>query len=132
MRHNWLTMFERQYVKTLLDEATEHVQMRDMKACVAFVKYAIKSRRMSESRLRTDVINKFAQDGICLLQQMFNRHAGYKNLPCPLRGKALACKAATEGLVQRTKKVRVDALTLREELNMAEGRRKMKMTEEIG
>ena len=119
-------------MKTLLDEATQHVKMRDMKACVAFVQHAIKSRRMSESRLSTDVINKFAQDGFCLLQQMLNRHAGYKNLPCPLRGKALASKAVTEGLVTRTRKVKVDARTLREELNMAEGRRKMKMTEEIG
>jgi hypothetical protein len=133
MRRNWMTILERQYVQTLLVEATQHDKMRDMKACVAFVQHTIKSRRMSASRLSPDVINKFAKkDGFCLLQQMFNRHAGYKNLPCPLRGKALASKAVTEGVVARSRIVKVDTEILREELNMAEGRRKMKMTEDIG
>ncbi len=36
------------------------------------------------------------------------------------------------GLIPRTRRVRVDRRTLREECNMAEGRRKMKMHEEIG
>ena len=31
MRHNWLTQLERKYVQTLLDEAIQHVEMRDMK-----------------------------------------------------------------------------------------------------
>jgi hypothetical protein len=119
-------------VQTLLDEAIRHVKMRDMKSCAAFVQHAIKSRRMSTSMLRPDVINKFAKDGFILLQQMLNRHAGYKNLPCPLRGKALCIKAVVVGLVQRTRIVRVDARTVREECNMAEGRQKMKMSEEIG
>ena len=63
---------------------------------------------------------------------MLNRHGGYKDLPCPLRGKALERKALAEGLVPRTRKMKVDARTVREECNMAEGRRKMKMPEEIG
>ncbi len=29
MRRNWLTQVEREYVRTLLDEATEHVKVRD-------------------------------------------------------------------------------------------------------
>ncbi len=132
MKRNWLTQLERAYLQSPIDEAVRHVKMRDRQSCVAFVQHAIKSRRMSTSMLSQDVINKFAEDGSRLLRPMLHRHAGYKNLPCPLRGKALASKAATEGLVQWTKKVRVDALTLREELNLAEGRRKMKMTEEIG
>jgi hypothetical protein len=41
-------------------------------------------------------------------------------------------EAAKIGLVQRTKTVRVDARTLREECNFAGGRLKMKMREEIG
>jgi hypothetical protein len=76
-------------------------------------------QRMSTSMLSQDVIKTFAEDGCCLLQAMLHRHAGYKNLPCPLRWTTLASKA-TEGFVQRTMIVRVDARTLREELNMAE------------
>ena len=132
MRHNWLTQVERQYVQTLLDEAIEHVKIRDMKSCVAFVQHAIQWRRMSTTNLSPNVINIFGKDGFRLLQQMLNRHAGYKDLPCPLRGKALERKAVAEGLVPRTRKVKVDARTVREECNMAEGRRKMKMPEEIG
>ncbi len=43
MRHNWLTQVERQYVQTLLDEAIQHVKMRDMKSCEAFVHHAVQS-----------------------------------------------------------------------------------------
>ena len=132
MRRNWLTQVERQYVQTLLDEAIQHVKMRDMKLCAGFVQHAIQSRRMSTSTLSPNVIDKFAKDGFRLLQRMLNRHAGYKNLPCPLRGKALQRRAFAEGLVQRTMIVKVDARTVREECNMAEARRKMKMPEEIG
>ena len=132
MRHNWLTEGERQYVQTLLDEAILHVKMRDMKSCAAYVQHAIQSRRMSTSTLSPIVINKFATDGFRLLQQMLNRHGGYKNLPCPLRGEALERNAVAVGLVPRSRIVRVDRGTLREECNMTEGRRKMKMPEEIG
>jgi hypothetical protein len=91
MRHNWLTQLERQYVQTLLDEAIQHVKLRDMKTCAAFVQHAIESRRMSKTMLSPDVIHIFAKPkvGFCLLQRMLNRHAGYKNLPLPLRAKAL-------------------------------------------
>ncbi len=79
-----------------------------------------------------DVISKFAKDGFRLVQRMLNRHAGYKNLPCPLRGKALERRAVAEGLVPRARIVKVDARTVREEVNMAEGWRKMNMPEEVG
>ena len=78
MRRNWLTQGERQYVQTLLDEAIQHVKMRDMKACAAYVQHAIQSRRMSTSTLSPIVIFKFEKDGFRLLQQMLNRHGGYK------------------------------------------------------
>ena len=119
-------------MQTLLDEAIQHVKIRDMKSCVAFVQHSIQWRCMSTTTLSPNVINIFGKDGFRLLQQMLNRHAGYKDLPCPLRGKALERKAVAEGLVPRTRIVKVDAGTVREEVNMAEGRRKMKMPEEIG
>jgi len=132
MRRNWLTHVEREYVRTLLDEAIEHVKERDMKACAKFVQHAIRTRRMSTAILRPDVINTFANKGFGLIGQMLNRHAAYKNLACPLRGKALHNKAAAEGLVQRTMTVRVDARTLREECCYADTRHKMKMSDEVG
>ncbi len=58
MRHNWLTQVERQYVQTLLDEAIQHIKMRDMKLCAGFVQHAIQSRRMSTSTLSPNVIDK--------------------------------------------------------------------------
>jgi hypothetical protein len=111
MRHNWLTPVERQYVQTLLDEAIQHAKLRDMKTCAAFVQHAIEARRMSKTMLRPDVIDVFAKPkgGFCLVQRMLNRHAGYKNLPLPLRGLALHQKAEELGLVERTRTVRVDA-----------------------
>jgi hypothetical protein len=132
MRRNWLTQVEREYVRTLLDEAIEHVKVRDREACAKYVQHAISMRRMSTAILSPDVINTFAKKGFGLVNQLLKRHAGYKNLPLPLRGKALHNTAAAEGLVQRTMTVRVDASTLKEECNQAEGRRRMKMPEEIG
>jgi hypothetical protein len=89
---------------------------------------------MSKSMLSPDVIDIFAKPkvGFCLVQRMLNRHAGYKNLPLPFRAKALHKKAEELGLVERTRTVRVDASTVRNDCNMAEGRKKMKMTDEIG
>jgi hypothetical protein len=87
MKRNWLTQLERVYVQSLLDEAIRHVKMRDRQSCIAFVQHAIKSGRMSTSMLSQDVINKFAKDGRRLLQPMLHHHAGYKNLPCPLKPK---------------------------------------------
>ena len=62
MRKNWMTKLERQYVQTLLDEAIEHINMRHMKLCAAYVQHAIQSRHMSTLTLRPDVINTFAKD----------------------------------------------------------------------
>ncbi len=119
-------------MRTLLDEAIEHVKVRDREAYAKYVQHAIRTRRMFTAILSPDVINTFAKKGFGLVNHMLQRHAGYRNLPLPLRGKALHNKAAAEGLVQRTMTVRVDASTLREECNQAEGRRRMKMPEEIG
>ncbi len=132
MKADWLTRFERDYVHTLLKDAIEHAKMRDMKSCVAFVQHALNSRPRATSMLRPEVITKFAKDGFPLLRQMLNRHAGYKTLPSPLRGKALHNRASDLGLQERTNRVRVDTHTIREECIYAQPRIKMKMREEIG
>ena len=133
MRNNWLTTRERQFVRTLIDEAIEHVKLRDRKACAAFVQKAIVTRRMSTGILRPDVIITFAtKKGLVLVNQMLTRHEGYKNPRFPLRGQALQTQAAAVGLVQRTMTVRVNAGILREECCYAEARHKMKMSDEVG
>jgi hypothetical protein len=132
MRRNWLTKVEREYVRSLLDEAIQHVKLRDRKACAKFVQHAIRTRRMSTAFLSQDVINTFANKGFGIINGMLKRHAGYANLPLPLQAKALHNKAAAVGLVQRTNKVRVDASTLREECSYAETRHKMNMSDEVG
>ncbi len=101
MKADWLTRLERDYVHTLLKEAIEHVKMRDMKSCVAFVQHALSSHPRATSMLRPEVITQFAKDGFPLLRQMFNRHAGYKTLPSTLRGKALHNRASDLGLQER-------------------------------
>ena len=132
MRSYCLTRKEREYVQGLLNEAVTSVQWRDLKACVAFVRNALFSRKETTLKLRQVVRDRMNQDGVKILQDMFTRHAGYKKLPCPLRGNALKEQAAQLGLLQRTKRVRVDTCTIREECELAQGRRDMKMSDEIG
>ena len=132
MKADWLTRLEREYVHTLLKEAIEHVKMRDMKSCVAFIQHALSYRPNATSMLRPEVITKFAKDGFPLLRRMLNRHAGFKTLPSPLRGKALHNRASELGLQERTNTVRVDRHTISEECIYALPRIKMKMREEIG
>ena len=132
MRSYCLTRKEREYVQGLLNEAVTSVQWRDLKECVAFVRNALFSRKETTVKLRQVVRDRMHQNGVKILQKMFTRHAGYKKLPCPLRGNALKEQAAQLGLLQRTKRVRVDTCTIREECELAQGRRDMKMSDEIG
>jgi hypothetical protein len=64
MKADWLTRLERDYVHTLLKEAIEHVKMRDMKSCVAFVQHALSSRQKatarSDNKIRTGRISFIA------------------------------------------------------------------------
>ena len=132
MRSYCLTRKEREYVHGLLNEAVTSVQWRDLKECVAFVRNALFSRKETTLKLRQVVRDRMNQNGVKILQDMFTRHAGYKKLPCPLRGNALKEQAAQLGLLQRTMTVRVDTRTIREECELAQGRRDMKMSDEIG
>ena len=123
---------ELNYLRTLIDEAVETVHLRDIKKCAEFVLHAIKGRKVATTMLRPHVIDTMTTKGLCQLKPILYRHAAFANLKSPLRGKALHRKATEVGLVQRTMTVRVDTKTIRNECNMAEGRKKMKMTDEIG
>ena len=123
---------ELNYLRTLIDEAVETVHLRDIKKCADFVLHAIKGRKVATTMLRPHVIDTMTTKGLCQLKPILYRHAAFANLKSPLRGKALHRKATEVGLVQRTMTVRVDTKTIRNECNMAEGRKKMKMTDEIG
>jgi hypothetical protein len=134
MRSYRLTRQERRYLETLLDEAVEKVQLRDVNSCAQFALHAIKSRRYTTSILRPVVIETLEKDGLRVLKRMLNRHAAFKLQPKPLKGKALHKKATEIGLVYRIRLqlVRVDSCTIRNECNMFKGRKKMKNTEDIG
>jgi hypothetical protein len=127
MKSNWLTGLERLYLQTLMTEAVESVKLRDMKKCTVYVQEAARYRTLATTMLRSEVRTTIANDGVRILRRMLTRHAAFKKLSCPLREMALEKEAAKLGLIQRTNRVRVDARTLREECNFAEGRLKMKM-----
>ena len=119
-------------MQLLLQETVESVQVRDMKLCAGYLLRAILSRTESKLRVRKVVLDQMEKEGIGILRRMLKRHAGYKKLPCTLRGKVLNQKAKELCLVQRTNKVRVDTKTLREECELAQGRYKMRMGTEVG
>jgi hypothetical protein len=89
-------------------------------------------RKVTSSMLRPHVIDTLATKGLRQLKPMLYRHAAFKNQLLPLQGKALHKKAAEIGLVYRTRIVRVDSCTIRNELKMVVGHKKMKNTEDIG
>ncbi len=126
MRSYCLTRMERQYMQGLLNEAVTSVQWRYLKECVAFVRNALLFRKETTLKLREVVRDRMNQNGVKILQNMFTRHAGYRKLPCPLRGNALKDQASHLGLLQRTNRVRVDTCTIREECELAQGRRDMR------
>ena len=119
-------------MQLLLEEAVESVGVRDMTLCAGFMLRTILLRTERKMLFRKVVIDEMKKDGMRIIRRMLKRHAGYKKLPCALRGKVLNQKAKELCLVQRTNKVRVDTKTLREECELAEGRYKMRMGTEVG
>ena len=119
-------------MQLLLEEAVESVGVRDMTLCAGFMLRTILLRTERKMLFRKVVIDEMKKDGMRIIRRMLKRHAGYKKLPCALRGKVLNQKAKELCLVQRTNKVRVDTKTLREECELAEGRYKMRMGTDVG
>jgi hypothetical protein len=127
---------ERSFLVDVMNQAIAKVQKRDVKLCVEWTtkllhtntKIQAKARRI----LRNVVLSHIASKGDEMFREMFNRHAAFKNLPKPLRGKALRTKAKELALVQRTKSVRIGTSVIREECEMAPTRMKLKMGDEIG
>ncbi len=103
---------ELQYLRTLIDEAVETVQLRDINNCAEFVLHAIKGRKLTTSMLRPHVIDTIEKNGLRQLKPTIYRHSTFKNQPLPLRGKALHKKATEIGSVYRTRIVRVDSFTI--------------------
>ena len=119
-------------MRDIIDEAVASVKVRDIKLCTEFVLNALKTRALHTLKLRLVIVEAIVKAEIGSLRRMINRHDGFKQLPYPLRGNALKEQAAQLGLLQRTTRVRVDTSTIREECELAQGRRDMKMSDEIG
>ena len=127
-----LNVKEREYMIILIGEAVESVKVRNTKLCTEHVKTAIRNDALGTMKLRGVVVDAIIKDGKGCIPRLINRHAAFKQLPLPLRGNALKEQAGQLGLLQRTTTVRVDTCTIREECELAKGRRDMKMSDEIG
>ena len=96
---------ERCFLEDVMNQAIARVQTRDMKLCVEWTTKLLHTnpKILAEAKtiLREVVVTHIASKGHKMFREMFNRHAAYKNLPKPLRGKALRTKAKELGLVQR-------------------------------
>ena len=133
MRYSYrLNEMEREYMLILIGEAVRSVKVRNTKMCTEHVRNAIRNGAVRSMKLRPVVVDAIIKDGKGCIPRLINRHAAFKQLPLPLRGKALQKKGTELGLIQRTMTVRVDACTVKEECKLAQGRRDMKMAEEIG
>jgi hypothetical protein len=133
MRYSYrLNQKEREYMLMLIGEAVESVKVRNTHMCTEHVINAIRNGAVRTMKLRQVVVDAIIKDGKGCIPRLINRHAAFKQLPWPLRGKALEKKGRELGLIQRTMRVRVDACTVKEECKFAQGRRDMKMADEIG
>ena len=127
---------ERCFLEDVMNQAIAKVEKRDMKLCVEWTTKLLRTNPKihaeAKTILRNVVVTHIASKGHEMFREMFNRHAAFKNLPKPLRGKALRTKAKELGLVQRSMSVRIGTSVLREECEMAPTRIKQKMGDEIG
>ena len=131
-----LTWVERDFLEGAMNEVMATVQKRDIKLCVERATKLIttnaKVHTQAVSVLRNVVMSRFAEKGQVLFRKMFNRHAGFKKLPKPLRGAALHAKATALALVERSMTVRIGTDIVREECEFAQTRIKQKMGDEVG
>ena len=127
---------ERIFLNMVLEKAVAKVQVKDMKLCVAcaldLYQIDLEDHKRGDAFLRDVVQNAIRDNGTKVFQRLMYRLPAYVKLPPILRGKRLVHTAELLALPQRTKFVRVDRGTLKEEVMMAAGRIKMKMAEETG
>jgi len=136
MRTFRLRFVETEFLRTIIDETVNVVQMQDKKKCCAYACRAILGDKNMLERatvvLRPVVLAKIETAGVSFFKKLLERNAKYLSLPKPLRGKALDNAATQLGLVTRDRTVRVDVATLKYECKLARGRLQMNMRDEIG
>jgi hypothetical protein len=136
MRTFRLRFVEREFLRTIMDETLNVVQMQDRKKCCEYACRAILGDRIMLKRaaavLRPVVLEKIKTAGVSFFKNLLDRNAKYLALPKPLRGKALETTARQLGLVTRVETVKVDVATLKDECMLARGRLQMNMRGEIG
>ncbi len=127
---------ERSFLEDVMNQAIAKVQKKDMKLCVEWatnlIHANVKLHAEAKTTLRNVVMSHIVAKGHDMFREMFKRHAAFKMLPKPLRGKALRAKATELALVQRSNTVRIGTTVIREECEMAPTRIKQKMGDEIG
>jgi hypothetical protein len=126
---------ERSFLEDVMDMAVVQVREKDLTRCVAFTMQAILKDNILHARattlLREKVMDLLKTQGTRILRRMMLRHETFTKLPNPLRGNALATKAKELGLRPRSKGARVDATILREEIEHAPTRKRLKMHSDI-
>lgn len=136
MRTFRLNFVEKEFLRTIINETLNAVQMQDRKKCCEYARCAIVGDKHMLIRaaavLRPVVLAKIQTAGHIFFKRLLDRNATYLSLPKPLRGKALDVAASNLGLVTRVETVRVDVGTLVDECKLAQGRRQMNMQGDIG
>ena len=136
MRTFRLRYVETEFLRTIMDETLNVIQMQDRKKCCEYACRAILGDRNMWKRaaavLRPIVLEKIKTAGVSFFKNLLDRNAKYLALPKPLRGKALETTARQLGLVTRVETVKVDVATLQDECMLARGRLQMNMRGEIG
>ena len=136
MRTFRLRFVETEFLRTIMDETLNVVQMQDRKKCCEYACHALlgdkNKLKRSAAVLRPVVLAKIKTAGVSFFKKLLERNAKYLALPKPLRGKALETAARQLGLVTRVETVKVDVATLKDECMLARGRQQMNMRGEIG
>ena len=136
MRTFRLNFVEKEFLRTIINETLNAVQMQDRKKCCEYARCAIVGDKHMLIRaaavLRPVVLAKIKSASVPFFSTLFDRHDTYLSLPKPLRGKALETTARLLGLVTRVETAKVDVATVKEECTLARGRLQMNMRGEIG
>ncbi len=93
MRTFRLNFVEREFLRTIINETLNVVQMQDRKKCCEYAHSAIVGDKHMLVRaaavLRPVVLAKIQTTGHIFFKRLLDRNATYLSLPKPLRGKAL-------------------------------------------
>ena len=100
MRTFRLNFLEREFLRTIINETLNVVQMQDRKKCCEYARCAIVGDKHMLVRaaavLRPVVLAKIQTAGHMFFKRLLDRNTTYLSLPKPLRGKALDARGSVK------------------------------------